>query len=101
MALKLIKPGPVVVSSTAGSFKTAGNVPPGWNVWGSDGRVIPPPGLYRITTTGMTVRKRSAGGAFTPVEGDLVRIEAGEAITPDYRNDGDVLMVEVIPPPVS
>ena len=101
MALRLIKPGPVVVSGTKGSFKVAGgSTPPAWTVWGSDGRIIPPPGLYRVTTTaGVTVRKRTTGGNFIEI-GDLVRINAGEAITPDYRNSEDVVMVEkVIPPP--
>lgn len=101
MALKLIKPGPVVVSGTKGSFKVAGGSdPPGWVVWTSDGRIIPPPGLYRVTTTGVTVRKRTTDGRFVDT-GDLVRINAGEAITPDYRNSEDVVMVEkVIPPPL-
>lgn len=101
MALKLIKPGPVVVFGTSGRFKAAGAVPPGWSVWGSDGRVVPPPGTYRVSHTGMTVQKRTASGQFVTVEGDLVTIESGEAITAGYRNDGDVLMVELIPPPVS
>lgn len=100
MALKLIKPGPVVVSGTNGSYAPAsGSAPPGWTVWGSDGRVMPPPGVYRVSHTGMTVRKRTASGRFIPLEGDLVTIESGEAIAADYRNDGDVLMVELIPPP--
>ena len=100
MALKLIKPGPVVVSGTRGGYSVAGgSAPPGWSVWGSDGRIIPPAGLYRVTTTGITVRKRTTDGNFVEV-GDLVRINAGEAITPDYRNSEDVVMVEkVIPPP--
>ena len=68
-------------------------------VWGSDGRIIPPPGLYRVTTTGMTVRKRTTDGRFVDA-GDLVRISEGESITPDYRNSEDIVMVEkVIPPP--
>ena len=101
MALKLIKPGPVVVSGTRGSYApVSGSAPPGWSVWGSDGRIIPPAGLYRVTTTGITVRKRTTDGNFVEV-GDLVRINAGEAITPDYRNSEDVVMVEkVIPPPL-
>lgn len=101
MALKLIKPGPVVVSGTRGGYSVAGgSAPPGWSVWGSDGRIIPPAGLYRVTTTGITVRKRTTDGNFVEV-GDLVRINAGEAITPDYRNSEDVVMVEkVIPPPL-
>lgn len=101
MALKLIKPGPVVVSGTRGSYApVSGSSPPGWSVWGSDGRIIPPAGLYRVTTTGITVRKRTTDGNFVEV-GDLVRINAGEAITPDYRNSEDVVMVEkVIPPPL-
>lgn len=100
MALKLVRPGPVVVSGTKGSYAPAsGSSPAGWSVWGSDGRIVPPPGLYRVTTTGMTVRKRTTDGNFIEV-GDLVRINAGEAITPDYRNSEDVVMVEkVIPPP--
>lgn len=100
MALKLVRPGPVVVSGTKGSYKpAAGSSPPGWAVWGSDGRIIPPPGLYRVTTTGITVRKRTTDGNFVAV-GDLVRIADGEAITPDYRNSEDVVMIEkVIPPP--
>lgn len=100
MALKLVRPGPVVVSGTKGSYSVAGgSAPPGWTVWGSDGRIIPPPGLYRVTTTGMTVRKRTTDGNFVAV-GDLVRINAGEAITPDYKTSEDVVMVEkVIPPP--
>lgn len=100
MALRLIKPGPVVVSGTKGSYSVAGgSAPPGWTVWGSDGRIIPPPGLYRVTTTGITMRKRTTDGNFVAV-GDLVRINEGEAIAPDYRNGEDVVMVEkVIPPP--
>lgn len=102
MALKLVRPGPVVVSGTRGSFKVAGgSAPPGWSVWGSEGRIIPPAGLYRITTTGVTVRKRTTDGRFIEA-GDLVRIADGESITPDYRNSEDVVMVEkVIPPPTS
>lgn len=102
MALKLIRSGPVVVSGTRGSYSVAGgSTPPGWVVWGSDGRIIPPPGLYRVTTTGVTVRKRTTDGNFVAV-GDLVRINAGEAITPDYRNSEDGVMVEsVSPPPTS
>lgn len=100
MGLKLIGPGPVVVSRAGGGFKVAGgSAPEGWNVWVSDGRVIPPPGVYRVSHTGMTVQKRTAGGVFTPLEGDLVRIEDGEAIAADYRNDGAVLMVESVSPP--
>ena len=100
MGLKLIGPGPVVVSGTKGSYAPAsGSSPAGWSVWGTDGRVVPPPGLYRVSHTGMTVQKRTATGQFVPLNGDLVRIETGEAIAADYRNDGDVLMVEVIPPP--
>lgn len=102
MVLRLIKPGPVVVSGTKGSYSVAGgSAPPGWVVWGSDGRIIPPPGLYRVTTTGVTVRKRTTDGNFVAV-GDLVRINEGEAIAPDYRNGEDIVMVEkVIPPPTS
>lgn len=102
MALKLIKPGPVIVSGTRGSYApVSGSSPAGWSVWGSDGRIIPPPGLYRVTTTGITVRKRTVDGSFVEV-GDLVRISTGEAITPNYRNSEDVVMVEkVIPPPTS
>lgn len=101
MVLRLIKPGPVVVSGTRDSFKVAGgSAPPGWSVWSSDGRIVPPPGLYRVTTTGVTVRKRTTAGRFVEA-GDLVRIADGEAITPDYRNSEDVAMVEkVIPPPL-
>lgn len=101
MALKLVRPGPVVVSGTKGSYAPAsGSSPAGWSVWVSDGRIIPPPGLYRVTTTGMTVRKRTTDGNFVAV-GDLVRINAGEAITPDYKTSEDVVMVEkVIPPPL-
>ena len=101
MGLKLIGPGPVVVSRANGSFKVAGgSAPEGWSVWGSDGRVVPPPGVYRVSHTGVVVRKRTTTGQFVTVEGDLVTIESGEAIAADYRNDGDVLMVEVIPPPL-
>lgn len=96
MALKRVARS-VTVSRRDGRF--VAESPAGWSVWSSDGRVVPPPGTYRVSHTGMTVRKRSAGGTFTPVEGDLVTIESGEAITADYRNDGDVLMVELIPPP--
>lgn len=101
MVLRLIKPGPVVVSGTKGSYApVSGSAPAGWMVWGSDGRIIPPPGLYRVTTTGITVRKRTTDGNFVAV-GDLVRINEGEAIIPDYRNSEDVVMVEkVIPPPL-
>ena len=89
-----------MVSGTRGSYApVSGSAPPGWTVWGSDGRIIPPPGLYRVTTTGVTVRKRTTDGNFVAV-GDLVRINAGEAITPDYKTSEDVVMVEkVIPPP--
>lgn len=101
MALKLIKPGPVVVSGTRGSFKVAGgSAPPGWSVWSSDGRIIPPPGLYRVTTTvGLVVQKRTTDGKFVEV-GGLMRISAGEAITADYRNSEDVVMVENVSPPL-
>lgn len=102
MVLRLIKPGPVVVSGTRGSFKVAGgSAPPGWSVWGSDGRIVPPPGLYRVTTTaGVTFTKRTTDGRFVEA-GDLVRIADGESITPTYRDSEDVVMVEkVIPPPL-
>ena len=101
MALKLIKPGPVVVSGTKGSYApVTGSAPAGWAVWTSDGRIVPPPGLYRVTTTGLTVRKRTTDGNFVAV-GDLVRISAGEAITPDYKTSEDVVMVEIVSLPVS
>lgn len=102
MALKLVRPGPVVVSGTRGSYSVAGgSAPPGWTVWGSDGRIIPPPGLYRVTTTaGVTFTKRTTDGRFVEA-GDLVRIADGESITPDYKTSEDVVMVEkVIPPPL-
>lgn len=96
----MIKPGPVVVSGTAGAYKpVSGASPAGWNVWASDGRIVPPPGLYRVTTTaGVTLQKRTAGGSFVPA-GDLVRISAGEAITPNYRDSEDYVMVENVSPP--
>lgn len=101
MPLKLIKPGPVVVSGTRGNFKAAGSTPPGWIVWSSDGRIVPPPGLYRVTTTaGVTFTKRTTDGKFVEA-GDLVRIADGEAITPTYNDSEDVVMVEkLIPPPL-
>lgn len=101
MPLKLIKPGPVVVSGTRGSFKAAGSTPPGWIVWSSDGRIVPPPGLYRVTTTaGVTYTKRTTDGRFVEA-GDLVRIAEGESITPIYRDSEDAVMVEkLIPPPL-
>lgn len=100
MALKLIKPGPVVVSGTRGRYSVAGgSAPPGWNVWSSDGRIVPPPGLYRVTTTvGVALTKRTTDGKFVTI-GDLVRIADGEAITPEYRNSEDVVMVENVSPP--
>ncbi len=100
MALKLVRSGPVVVSGTKGSYTTpSGTTPPGWNVWASDGRIVPPPGLYRVTTTaGLVVQKRTTYGKFVEV-GGLVRISAGEAITADYRNSEDVVMVENVSPP--
>lgn len=102
MALRLIKPGPVVVSGTRGSFKVAGgSAPPGWSVWGSDGRIVPPPGLYRVTVTaGVTFTKRTADGRFVGT-GDLVRIADGESITPQYASGEDVVMVEKVISPVS
>lgn len=100
MALSLIKPGPVAVSGTKGSYApVSGRVPAGWSVWGSDGRIIPPPGLYRVTTTGITVKKRTTDGNFVPA-GDLVRINTGEAITPDYQDSEDIVMVEKVSPPL-
>lgn len=102
MALKLVSPGPVVVSGTKGSYKTAPtSLPTGWSVWGSDGRIIPPPGLYRVTTTGVVVQKRTTDGSFIEV-GNLVRIADGESIIPKYATSEDAVMVEkVSPPPTS
>lgn len=101
MALRLIKPGPVVVSGARGSYApVGGSFPSGWSVWSSDGRIIPPPGLYRVTTTaGVTVQKRTVGGRFVDA-GNLVRIADGEAITPDYKNSEDIVMVEFVSPPL-
>lgn len=96
MALKRVARS-AIVALKDGRF--VAQSPEGWIVWGSDGRVVPPPGTYRISHTGMSVRKRTSTGRFVTMEGDLVTIESGEAITADYRNDGDVLMVELIPPP--
>lgn len=98
MALKRVARSATVVLKD-GRFVSQS--PKGWSVWGSDGRVVPPPGTYRISHTGMVVQKRTSTGRFVAVEGDLVAIESGEAIAADYRNDGDVLMVELIPPPTS
>lgn len=102
MALSLIKPGPVVVSGTKGSFKVAGgSAPPGWSVWGVDGRIVPPPGLYRVTTTaGVTFTKRTTDGKFVEA-GDLVRIADGESITPQYGSSEDIVMVESVFLPAS
>lgn len=97
--LKLINHGPVCVSGTMGHFKVTEPSPPGWSVWGSDGRVYPPAGLYRVTSTeGVVIRKRTTDGAFVDV-GNLVRIAEGEAITPNYKNSESVVMIEKVSPP--
>lgn len=100
MALKLVSPGPVMVSGTKGSYAPAsGSSPAGWSVWGSDGRIIPPPGLYRVTVTaGVTFTKRTTDGSFIEV-GNLVRIADGESIIPKYASSEDVVMVEKVSPP--
>nr|DAO35168.1 MAG TPA: Disulfide bond isomerase protein N-terminus [Caudoviricetes sp.] len=101
MALKLVSPGPVVVSGTKGSYAPAsGSSPEGWSVWSSDGRIVPPPGLYRVTTTGVVVQKRTKDGKFVEV-GDLVRIADGESIIPKYATSEDAVMVERVSPPTS
>lgn len=101
MALKLIQAGLVVVSGTRGSYvPVGGSAPTGWMVWASDGRIIPPPGLYRVTTTaGVTVLKRTTDAKLVAV-GDLVRIEQDESINPQYQTSEDAVMVESVSPPL-
>lgn len=102
MALKLVSPGPVVVSGTKGSYApAAGSSPQGWSVWGTDGRIVPPPGVYRVTTTaGVVVQKRTTDAKFVGA-GALVRIAEGESINPQYTSSEDVVMVEQVSPPPS
>lgn len=58
-------------------------IPPDWNVWGSDGRIYPTPGIYRIEAWGGVARMRNAEGAFVNlVTPTSIKIGSGEAVIP-------------------
>lgn len=58
-------------------------IPPDWNVWSSDGRIYPTPGIYRIEAWGEAARLRQTDGVFQNIQVPLaLRIETGEAVLP-------------------
>lgn len=70
-----------------------GGTPDGWSVWGSDGRIVPTPGLYRITASpGSEISIRKPGGAWEGVASPwLGELEDQNAI---YRpGDGGILEI--------
>ena len=78
-------------------------LPKGWSMWSSDGRVMPPAGLYRVTLIGTTPAIRRASTWEYPPNGSVVRIEDGDAITPkessNYTMIIEQLAAKTAPPP--
>ena len=103
MALTLIRGGSKVLVTASGDSRFGVDpstpIPKGWSVWGSDGRVVPEPGLYRVTTTGAGIQKRDSAGFKAVQQGALVRIQQGEQIVFDWTAGDKVALVEKIAPP--
>mgnify|MGYP001758160508 FL=1 len=72
-------------------------------MWGSDGRVLPSAGLYRVTLIGTSPAIRRNSGFEYPPNGSVVRIADGDAIAPkestEYTMIIEQLAAEPAPPP--
>ena len=105
--LKPVASAPIVHVSGRGATETTSNtqspMPQGWSMWGSDGRILPTPGLYRVTLIGTAPAIRRASAWEYPPNGSVVRIEDGDAIIPkessDYTMIIEQLAAETAPPP--
>ena len=80
-------------------------LPTGWSMWGSDGRVLPSAGLYRVTLIGTSPAIRRNSGFEYPPNGSVVRIADGDAIAPkestEYTMIIEQLAAEPAPPLLS
>lgn len=79
-------------------------LPTGWSMWGSDGRIILPAGLYRVTLIGSSPAIRRSSGFEYPPNGSVVQIVDGDAIAPkessEYTMIIEQLAAETAPPTV-
>lgn len=71
-------------------------------MWSSDGRVIPPAGIYRITGIGANPAVRMKDGWNYPPNGSVVRVSEGDAIVSsnikNYTLIIEQLVAETAPP---
>lgn len=105
--LKLVPSSRVHVSGRAEDEKTSSShpatpLPAGWSMWSSDGRVMPPAGLYRATFIGTAPAVRRSTGFEYPPNGSVIKIAAGDAICPkessNYTMILEQLLAETAPP---
>lgn len=107
--LKPIANIPTVHVSGRGAAETASKertpLPKGWSMWRSDGRVMPPAGLYRATFIGTAPAIRRSSGWEYPPNGSLVQIADGDAIIPKESNNYTMIIeqlaAETAPPLLS
>lgn len=109
--LKPVASAPIVHVSGRGAKETKSDtrpgtpMPTGWSMWGSDGRVIPPAGLYRVTLIGTLPAIRRSNTWEYPPNGTLVNIAEGDALAPkessDYTMIIEQLAAETAPPPTA
>ena len=106
--LKLVPSSRVHVSGRAEDEKTSSShpatpLPKDWSMWSSDGRVMPPAGIYRITGIGANPAVRMKDGWNYPPNGSVVRVSAGDAIVSsnikNYTLIIEQLVAETAPPP--
>ena len=108
--LKPVASVPIVHVSGRGAGETKSDtrpgtpMPTGWSMWGSDGRVMPTAGLYRVTLIGTLPAIRRSSGFEYPPNGSVVKIASGDAIIPkessDYTMIIEQLAAETAPPTV-
>ncbi len=74
-------------------------LPTGWSMWGSDGRVLPSAGLYRVTLIGTSPAIRRNSGWDYPPNGSVVQIADGDAIIPKESNDYTMIIEQLAAEP--
>ena len=65
-----------------GTLRSSENLPSGWSLWSSDGRILPSPGVYRVDGWGNgPVQIRRTDGTFQTIPTPTaIRISEGEAV---------------------
>lgn len=105
--LKLVPSSRVHVSGRTESEKASSShpatpLPKDWSMWSSDGRVMPPAGLYRVTFIGTAPAVRRSNGWEYPPNGSVIKTVAGDAIVPkesaNYTLILEQLVAETAPP---